>query len=142
MTLRLPRLRVLLLAAAVIGSLGWVAGNGLTSNLVYYETPTDLLGKGGAGQRVRLGGLVEPGSVRNLPGGVSFVMTDGKHEMAVDQRGGVPSMFEAGRGVVVEGAYGNDGVFHADTLLVKHDNTYHPPASGATPPHSASLSGG
>ena len=147
MTLRLPRLRtpklrVLLLAAAVIGGVAWVAGNGLTSNLVYYQTPTDLLGKGAAGQRVRLGGLVEPGTVRKLPGGVSFMVTDGTHELAVDQRGGVPSMFQAGRGVVVEGAYGRDGVFHADTVLVKHDNTYRPPAPGATPPHSANVSGG
>jgi len=142
MTLGLPRLRVLLLAAAVIGSLAWVAGNGLTSNLVYYQTPTDLLGKDAPGQRVRLGGLVEPGTVRELPGGVSFMVTDGTHEMAVDQRGGVPSMFQAGRGVVVEGAYGRDGVFHADTVLVKHDNMYRPPAPGATPPHSANVSGG
>lgn len=143
MTLRLPRLRVLLLAGAGIGTLAWVASNGLTSNLVYYETPSDLLAKdAAAGQRVRLGGLVEQGTVHEFSGGVTFVVTDGAHEMAVDQRGGVPSMFQAGRGVVVEGAYGTDGVFHGDTVLVKHDNVYRPPSPGATPPHSATLSGG
>jgi cytochrome c-type biogenesis protein CcmE len=144
MTLRLPRLRVLVLGAAVVTSLGWVVSNGLTSNLVYYETPSDLLAKGAAaaGERVRLGGLVEAGTVRDSAGGVSFVVTDGAHEMTVDQHGAVPSMFQAGRGVVVEGAYGRDGVFHGDTVMVKHDNVYRPPGPGDAPPHSAKLAGG
>ena len=144
MTLRLPRLRVLVLCGAVTASLGWVATNGLASNLVYYETPSDLLSQGPtrAGERARLGGLVEPGTVHTVPGGVRFVVTDGTHELAVSHQGGVPSMFQAGRGVVVEGAYDRDGVFHSDTLLVKHDNVYQPPSPGQAPPHSASLAGG
>lgn len=144
MSRRLPRPGVLLAAGAVLATLAWVATNGLTSNLVYYETPTDLLAKGagGAGERVRLGGLVEPGSVRESPGGVSFMVTDGTREMAVAHQGGVPSMFQAGRGVVVEGFYGGDGLFHSDTVMVKHDSVYRPPAPGAAPPAPVKLSGG
>jgi cytochrome c-type biogenesis protein CcmE len=135
MRLRLPRLRVLALGGAVVASLGWVATNGLASSLVYYETPSDLLAQGPtrAGERVRLGGQVEPGTVHRAPGGVAFVVTDGAHEMAVAHQGGVPSMFQAGRGVVNEGVYGRDGVFHSDTILVKHDNVYRPPAAGRAP---------
>lgn len=139
MRVRLPRLRTLLLGGAILGSLGWVAGSGLTGSLVYYETPSDLLASSPGGDRVRLGGLVEPGSVREEPGGVRFVVTDGTHQLAVFQQGSVPSMFQAGRGVVVEGTYGTDGVFHGDTVMVKHDNVYRPPAPGQQPPRSAQL---
>jgi cytochrome c-type biogenesis protein CcmE len=47
--------------------------------------------------------------------------------------GGVPSLFRAGQGVVVEGVLGGDGAFHADTVLVKHSNEYRPPAPGEVP---------
>ncbi len=139
MTPRVPRVRTLVLGGAVVASLGWVAGSGLAGSLVYYETPGDLLAHSPGGDRVRLGGLVEPGTVREVPGGVRFVVSDGTHEVAVAQQGGVPSMFQAGRGVVVEGVYGTDGVFHSDTVMVKHDNVYRPPSPGATPPRSARL---
>lgn len=140
MRVRLPRLRTLVLGAAIAGSLGWVAASGLTGGgLVYYETPSDLLAHRSGADRVRLGGLVEPGSVQEVPGGVHFVVTDGTHQLPVFQQGGVPSMFEAGRGVVVEGVYGADGVFHGDTVMVKHDNVYRPPAPGQQPPRSAQL---
>jgi cytochrome c-type biogenesis protein CcmE len=140
MRIRLPRLRTLLLGGAILGSLGWVAGSGLTGgSLVYYETPSDLLAHRPGNDRVRLGGLVETGSVQEVPGGVHFVVTDGTHQLTVFQQGGVPSMFQAGRGVVVEGVYGRDGVFYGDTVMVKHDNVYRPPAPGQQPPRSAQL---
>ena len=139
MRIRLPRVRTLLLGGAILGSLGWVAGSGLTSSLVYYETPSDLLAHSPGDDRVRLGGLVETGSVQEVPGGVHFVVTDGSQQLTVFQQGGVPSMFQAGRGVVVEGVYGRDGVFHGDTVMVKHDNVYRPPAPGQQPSRSARM---
>lgn len=133
--MKLPfRLRALLLGGVVLAGLGWVAGNGLAGNLVYYETPSDLLhGNGHPGERVRLGGLVESGSLQELAGDVRFVVSDGSEELTVVHQGGVPSQFAAGRGVVVEGYLGADGVFHSDTVLVKHDNRYQPPAPGKIP---------
>ncbi len=136
------RARVFVLAAVVAASLAWVATRGLAGNLVYYVTPSDLLQKAASGERVRLGGYVLPGSVHPAGSGMRFVVSDGTNEMEVLTTSGVPSLFRDGRGVVVEGSYQTDGRFHADTVLVKHDNVYRPPAPGATPPHSARLQGG
>lgn len=125
-----------LLALAVIGlGLGWVAIRGLEQNLVYYRTPTELvdMGPDGVGDQVRLGGLVVRGSVRDGGSSVRFLVSDRTTSMTVVGSGGVPSLFRGGQGVVVEGYLGPDGVFHADTVLVKHGSVYRPPAPGETP---------
>ena len=100
--------RLLFVLAVVGASLGWVAAKGLSGNLVYYLTPTELLKQGSSavGDRVRLGGLVQPGSVERSGSTVRFVVTDGTTRMTVVDTGGVPSLFRDGRGVVLEGAYG------------------------------------
>lgn len=123
---------VLLVAGVAAVTLGWAAGNGLGSSLVYYATPSDLA-HSKPGQRVRLGGYVEPGSLQVRGSTVSFVVTDGRTELRVVQTGSVPSLFREGRGVIVEGALDADRVFHSDTLIVKHDNNYRAPAPGARP---------
>jgi len=132
---------VIIALALIAGSLGWVAFKGLTNNLVYFVTPTELLTRGTVGERVRLGGLVDPGSVQHQGPTIQFVVTDGTTRMTVVDTGGVPSLFREGQGVVVEGVYGADGTFHADTVLVKHNGVYRPPAPGQTP-HSADVEGG
>lgn len=139
----MPRARVLVALAAVAVGIGWVAANGLSSSLVYYQTPTDVLGKGQAavGERARLGGYVLPGSVHRGGASIQFVVSDGSARLSVVDTGGVPSLFQAGQGVVVEGALGRDGAFHADTVLVKHSSQYRPPRQGETP-HTADLQAG
>jgi cytochrome c-type biogenesis protein CcmE len=139
----LKRGRVVFVLAVIAGSLIWVAAKGLTGNLVYYKTPTEILNQGASaiGDRVRVGGLVVPGSVRNLGDVVQFVVTDGTTRLTVINTGSVPALFKDGQGVVVEGAYESDGAFHSDTVLVKHNGVYRPPSPGETP-HSADLSGG
>jgi cytochrome c-type biogenesis protein CcmE len=139
----MKRGRVVFVMVVVGASLAWVAAQGLSGNLVYYKTPTELLNQGpsAVGDRVRLGGLVQPGSVRREGSTVTFIVTDGTTRMTVVDTAGVPSLFRDGKGVVVEGSYGNDGAFHADTVLVKHSDDYRPPAPGQTP-HSADLEGG
>jgi cytochrome c-type biogenesis protein CcmE len=136
------RARVIVALAVIVGALGWVAAKGLTSALVYYNTPTDLLAKGSTavGERSRLGGLVVPGSVQDDGSIIRFVVTDGTTNMTVVDTGGVPALFRAGQGVVVEGLLGRDGAFHADTVLVKHNGVYQPPSPGETP-HTADLAG-
>lgn len=140
---RLPKGRVVVALAVIAGALGWVAVSGLRSNLVYYKTPTEILAGGPSmvGERLRLGGLVLPGTVESLGGDLRFVVTDDTTHMSVIATGGVPSLFRAGQGVVVEGFYGKDGLFHADTVLVKHSDRYTPPRPGQTPT-SANLAGG
>jgi cytochrome c-type biogenesis protein CcmE len=119
--------------ALIAGSLGWVAWKGLSGNLVYFRTPTEILHAGTVGERARLGGLVEPGSVRRTSHTLEFVVTDGTSHLTVIDTGGVPSLFRTGQGVVVEGSYGSDGAFHADTVLIKHNGVYRPPSPGVTP---------
>jgi cytochrome c-type biogenesis protein CcmE len=121
---------VVLLAAG----LGWVAARGLSGNLVYYQTPSDLsAGRAAVGERVRLGGYVVPGTVQRTGSSIRFVVTDGTARVGVIDTGGVPALFKAGQGVVVEGVLGGDGAFHADTTMVKHSSDYRPPAPGEAP---------
>jgi cytochrome c-type biogenesis protein CcmE len=138
------RLRLLLGLAVVVGALTWVTVRGLTGSFVYYLTPTDIVGqhKAQVGERVRLGGYVEPGSVDRVAGTLTFTVTDGTSSMPVSDVGSVPELFRPGQGVVLEGAVGTDGRFHSDTLLIKHSGDYRPPAPGQQPPNSADLQSG
>jgi cytochrome c-type biogenesis protein CcmE len=88
---------------------------------------------------VRLGGYVVPGSVQRPSHSLQFTVSDGRTSMQVVSTGAVPELFRAGQGVVLEGVLGTDGRFHSDTLLVKHDGTYRPPAPGASVPGRAAL---
>ena len=139
-----PGLRIGVCLAVVVLALGWVAVRGLTGNFVYYLTPTDVVAhhKAQVGQRIRLGGYVMPGSVHRASSVLMFTVTDGTDSMQVSDTGAVPELFKAGQGVVLEGALGADGRFHADTLLVQHNGDYAPPKPGQPPPHVADLSGG
>ena len=136
------RARVVVALVVIAASLGWVAARGLSSSLVYYNTPTDLLRKGNAaiGDRARLGGFVVPGTVTRKGRVLRFLVTDDTTRMTVLSTGSVPELFRAGQGVVVEGFLGRDGAFHADTVLIKHNGVYAPPPPGRTP-HSADLAG-
>jgi cytochrome c-type biogenesis protein CcmE len=128
------RVRVVVILVLVAGSLAWVGTNALSGNLVYYVTPTELLHQHpDPGERLRLGGQVVPGSVRDIDGRVDFVVTDGTTRMTVDHTGGTPALFRNGIGVVLEGTYGTDGAFHSDNMLIKHSEEYSPPADGASP---------
>jgi cytochrome c-type biogenesis protein CcmE len=122
-------LRVVVCVAIILAALGWIAVRGLTGSFVYYLTPSEVVDGGQAevSQRIRLGGYVEPGSVRRDEAGLSFTVSDGKESVRVVSTGSVPQMFRAGQGVVLEGALNPDGLFHADTLLVKHDGEYRAP---------------
>jgi cytochrome c-type biogenesis protein CcmE len=132
--------RVVVALLAIVGALVWVAAKGLSSSLVYYKTPTEVLqqGRSAIGERLRLGGVVQPGSVETSGATTSFVVSDETSRMTVVDRGDLPELFRAGQGVVVEGLVGRDGEFHADTVLVKHNGVYAPPSPGETP-HSADV---
>lgn len=102
--------------------------NAFRDSIVFFNSPSDVAEKRiGPGTRIRLGGLVKSGSLMrddNLK--VRFDVTDGNHEMAVAYRGVLPDLFREGQGVVAEGALDGSGVFNADTILAKHDETYMP----------------
>ncbi len=129
----MSRTRLLLGLAVIAAGGGWATAQSLGSSLVYYRTPTEVVRNEVVGDRVRLGGFVEAGSVRRVGRGVTFLVSDGTTSVSVLSTGGVPSLFRAGKGVVVEGALRPDGTFGAETVLVKHDDSYRRPEPGRTP---------
>jgi cytochrome c-type biogenesis protein CcmE len=142
--LRGPRLRIAACLAVVVLALAWIAVRGLTGNFVYYLTPTDVVAhhKAHVGQRIRLGGYVVRGSIRHDGSALMFTVTDFSRSLRVSDTGAIPELFKAGQGVVLEGALGKDGLFHADTTLVQHNGNYFPPKPGQPPPHRAELKAG
>ena len=118
---------VALVGAALLGM--W----GAREQAAYFYTPADIAaGKAEAGTAVRLGGMVERGSIKRQPDGVTinFVVEDGGAQTKVIYRGIVPDLFQEGSGVVAEGQLRAGGVFVADTILAKHDERYMPPQLG------------
>ncbi len=97
-------------------------------NIVFFHSPTDVAqGKVEIDRRVRLGGLVETGSVEKKPDAVTaFAITDGANTIPVTYKGILPDLFREGQGVVTEGRL-VAGVFRAEEVLAKHDETYMPP---------------
>ncbi len=100
----------------------------LRDNIVFFYGPTELAAKSPMpGTRLRIGGLVEQGSlVRSGPDRVSFAVTDLKTAVKVTYTGLLPDLFREGQGVVAEGTLERPGVFAADAVLAKHDATYMP----------------
>jgi len=126
--------RLVLVGAALVAILVAVllAMWGLRNQASFFYTPADIVaGKASDGQSARLGGMVEKGSIRHEPDGVTirFVVTDGKAATPVIYRGIVPDLFREGSGAVAEGRM-LGGTFVADTILAKHDERYMPPELG------------
>src|SRR5207244_2997471 len=114
-------LGVLALAAVLVLS-------ALKDSIVFFNSPTDVVEKHvQPGNRIRLGGLVKEGTVQrgdNLA--VRFEVTDGNRAIAVSYQGILPDLFREGQGVITEGALDRAGLFKADSVLAKHDETYMP----------------
>jgi cytochrome c-type biogenesis protein CcmE len=121
--------------AAVAAVLAYLAFSGISNALVYYRTPTELLSQGPSaiGQATRLGGLVKVGSVQGPATDLTFVLTDGAHEVTVHSGVAPTSSFREGRGAVVEGTLTASGLFEATQVIVKHDENYVAPSEGALP---------
>ena len=126
--------RLVLVIAAIAALIAAVllAMWGLRSQASYFYTPADIAaGKAHEGEAMRLGGMVERGSIKRLADGVTiqFAVTDGKASTPVIFRGIAPDLFREGSGAVAEGRLEN-GKFVADTILAKHDERYMPPELG------------
>ncbi|MCY7370478.1 MAG: cytochrome c maturation protein CcmE [Polaromonas sp.] len=128
-----PRAKRGLAVAAGLAALGGAVAlmlNAFQSNLVFFFSPTQIAAnEAPQGRNFRVGGLVEEGSIRREPGGltINFVGTDLAKAIPVSYTGLLPDLFKEGKGVVAQGKLGADGIFRADQVLAKHDENYMPP---------------
>ena len=128
-----PRARRGLAIVCGVAALGVAAAlvlNAFRSNLVFFFSPSQIAAnEAPRGQNFRLGGLVEKGSLKRVPDGltVHFVVTDLAKTIPVAYTGLLPDLFTEGKGVVAQGRLGADGIFRADQVLAKHDENYMPP---------------
>jgi len=124
------RLVLGLLAVGAVAGASGLALSALKDQAAFFYAPGDVRKDGlPLGRAVRLGGMVEAGSIKRQPDGVSinFVVTDGKATVPVHFRGVTPDLFRENSGVVAEGSFQPDGRFVATNLLAKHDERYMPP---------------
>jgi cytochrome c-type biogenesis protein CcmE len=110
--------------AVAVGLVLW----GLSGNIAFFNSPTDVVERGvSPGQKFRLGGLVQEGSVeRGADQVVHFTVTDGRSTIRVRYQGILPDLFREKQGVVTEGRLDASGIFRADTVLARHDENYMP----------------
>ncbi len=122
------RLSFVLLGVLALGAAAALVLTAFEDNIVFFFSPTEIAKKEvRPDQRLRVGGLVEAGSVTKADGGAitNFVVTDLTSKLTISYRGILPDLFREGQGIVAEGYYRN-GVFTATEVLAKHDETYMP----------------
>ena len=150
------RLGIVAAAAPVLALAVGLSLWAMKDNVTYFFSPSEVTEAAApAGRVIRLGGLVEAGSVvKGADGTVVFVVTDNVGTSKVSYHGDQPDLFREGQGIVAQGAFRPDRVFEASQVLAKHDETYMPrevadrlkekgewrPETGEAPPSQASRS--
>jgi cytochrome c-type biogenesis protein CcmE len=129
-TRKQKRLSIILGGLVFLGAATTLTFVALGQRTSYFYMPSDLSqGTVAPGQQIRLGGLVQDGTlVRGKGATVTFDVTDKKKAVKVTYTGILPDLFREGQGVVVEGTFGSGGTFVADSVLAKHDERYMPKA--------------
>lgn len=130
------RLILAILAAVAVVGAGLLASAALKDQAAYFYTPTEARAATiTPGDAVRLGGMVQTGSINHEPDGVTirFALTDGTASVPVRYTGIVPDLFAEGSGAVADGHFDASGTFVADKILAKHDERYMPPQMGKMP---------
>jgi cytochrome c-type biogenesis protein CcmE len=128
MTRKRRRLYLVLGGVATLGVVSGLVLSAMRDTLVFFYSPSELHAKNPAGKLVRIGGLVETGTVAHAADGrtIDFKVTDGSQDVAVSYVGVLPDLFREGQGVVIEGSLARDGTFRAAEVLAKHDENYMP----------------
>jgi len=130
MKARHKRLTLVLLGLSGLALAAWFVLSAFQKNLVFFFTPSQIMSGAAPVQRsFRVGGMVEKGSLKRLPDGITyrFVVTDLAQKVTVQYKGLLPDLFKEGKGVVAQGKLGPDRSFVADEVLAKHDENYMPP---------------
>ncbi|HEV2748417.1 MAG TPA: cytochrome c maturation protein CcmE [Allosphingosinicella sp.] len=137
------RLTLLLLAVAAVAGAVLLAMSALKDQAAYFYAPADIVRQGiPLGRAVRIGGMVEKGSIRRAADGVTIVFVVGDEtaaKMPVRFTGIAPDLFKENSGVVAEGRFQPDGLFVASEILAKHDENYMPPELAGDKHKSATL---
>jgi cytochrome c-type biogenesis protein CcmE len=143
-----PRRKRMITVAVILVGVGIAttfAMKAFQKNLLYYYSPSQIKsGEAPANRSFRVGGLVENGSLKRVPGSleVHFTLTDYAQEMVVSYTGVLPDLFREGQGVIARGKLEPDGSFKAEEVLAKHDENYMPPeVKQSLKPHAASAQG-
>ena len=128
MTRKQKRLGLIGLAGLVLSSAAGLVLYALSGQIVYFQSPSDIAESHiQVGERFRLGGLVEDDSVDRSEGStIKFRVTDQAETIMVSYTGILPDLFREGQGIIAEGHINTNGVFMADTVLAKHDESYMP----------------
>jgi len=122
------RLYLVIGAMVALGGAGALAFSTLGDKATYFYAPSDLAGKAPPVEAIRLGGMVEKGSLVKRGETVTFIVTDNNRTLPVSYTGILPDLFREGQGVIAEGKINPaSGVFTAETILAKHDEKYMPP---------------
>ena len=130
MKTRHKRLLLIFAGFVVLGAVVALVLNAFQSNLVFFFSPTQVAaGEAPKGKPFRIGGMVKEGSIQREADGVTlrFAITDTERDIAVKYKGILPDLFKEGKGAVVQGRIGEDGIFVAKEVLAKHDENYMPP---------------
>jgi cytochrome c-type biogenesis protein CcmE len=128
LTRRGRRLALIAAALAVVGAAAGLSLYALSDSIVFFYSPSEIVQKAAQpGARLRVGGLVKPGSVvKSADQTVAFVVTDGTNDVKIAYQGLLPDLFREGQGVVAEGVLEAPGQMRAETILAKHDERYMP----------------
>ena len=128
MSKRGKRFMVIGIGVVILALIVTLVLNAFKSNLVFFFTPTQISqGQAPKGQAFRVGGLVKEGSLKQIDLSHEFLVTDNEQDVRVVYKGLLPDLFKEGKGVVAQGALGDNGVFIASQVLAKHDENYMPP---------------
>ena len=130
MKTRHKRIALIVGGLAILGAIVALVLNAFQSNLVFFFSPTQVAaGEAPKGKPFRIGGMVKQGSIKREADGVTlrFAITDTERDIAVKYKGILPDLFKEGKGAVVQGRIGEDGIFVAKEVLAKHDENYMPP---------------
>jgi cytochrome c-type biogenesis protein CcmE len=128
------RKRFLIGGLVIVGALSYIMYGGMQEAMVYFKMPSELKAEEGRSRDkfLRMGGMVVKGSLqadlKNLS--YRFELSDGAASIPVFFKGIPPDLFSEGKGAVVEGRIGADGVFQATTIMAKHAEEYSPHADG------------
>ncbi|MBY0512029.1 MAG: cytochrome c maturation protein CcmE [Rhodospirillaceae bacterium] len=127
MTRKRRRLYFVMLALLGLGAGTALVLTAFQDNIVFFFSPTEIASQQLTPERrIRVGGLVEQGSVVKNGENVTFAITDMNKSLKIQYQGLLPDLFREGQGIVAEGRMGTDGVFTAHEVLAKHDENYMP----------------